>query len=150
MCIRDSQILCFRLPASLPEEPQSQPPLDRVDFTPSDHETQLTLKAVVTGAPETQSVVSSPPSESADKKKSPKVQQCKDKKDKDKSPNILRRIKHQCSVCTKAFALPKTLQKHMATHEVSSKTEKPDAQNQALNLQVNSKIHPKLYLIYTY
>ena len=31
----------------------------------------------------------------------------------------------------------------MATHEVSSKSETPEAQNQALNLQVNSKGPPK-------
>merc|ERR1719259_1430200 len=130
-----------RLPASLPEEHKPQ---NSLDFTPSDLGTPLTLKAVITEAPETQSVVSSPAvAESADKKspkvqpaaeivdkKSPKVQPCKDK-----SPNILRRIKHPCSVCTKAFASPKTLQKHMATHEVSSKSETPEAQNPSLNLQ---------------
>merc|ERR1719259_1031344 len=116
-----------RLPASLPEEHKPQ---NSLDFTPSDLGTPLTLKAVITEAPETQSVVSSPAvAESADKK-SPKVQPCKDK-----SPNILRRIKHPCSVCTKAFASPKTLQKHMATHEVSSKSETPEAQNPSLNLQ---------------
>jgi len=131
-----------RLPASLPEEHQPEPK-NSLDFTPSDLGTPLTLKAVVTEAPETQSVVSSPAAaESADKKspkvqpaesvdkKSPKVQPCKDK-----SPNILRRIKHHCSVCNKAFASPKTLQKHKATHEVSSKSETQEAQNQALKLQ---------------
>merc|ERR1719259_1121882 len=132
-----------RLPASLPEEHKPQ---NSLDFTPSDLGTPLTLKAVVTEAPETQSVVISPAAvESADKKSpkvqppaaadsidknSPKVQPCKDK-----SPNILRRIKHHCSVCNKAFASPKTLKKHMATHEASSKSETPEAQNQALNLQ---------------
>merc|ERR1719259_654878 len=61
-----------RLPASLPEDHQNQPQ-NSLDFTPSDLGTPLTFKAVVTEAPETQTVVSSPTAAESADKKSPKV-----------------------------------------------------------------------------